>query len=104
MRQSVRWKCELHHSGLGQGLDELGQGEDADAAQSELRRHFLHGRLRALAAFLAIQRQRHTDRRRAGGANDFDGFADGGAGGDHVIDDDHAALAAALPTMLPPSP
>ena len=64
-----------------EGLDEVGQREDADASQAELRRHFLHGRLRSLSAFLAIERERDAHRFRAGGADDVHGLADRGSGG-----------------------
>ena len=72
-------------------LDEVGQGEDADAPQTELGGHFLHGRKAALAALLPVQGERDTHGRGARGADDFHRFADGGAGRDDVIDDDHAA-------------
>ena len=37
-------------------------------------------------------KQEHSGRHGAGGLDDVDGLADGGAGGDHVIDDEHATL------------
>ena len=91
MRRTVRGNANCITRACGEGFDEVGQGQDADAAQSELRRDFLHRRLGALAAFLAVERQRHARGRRAGRADDFHGFADGGAGRDHVIDDHDAA-------------
>src|SRR6187399_547439 len=74
----------------GQGLDEVGKSKDADATQSKLCRHFLHVGLRPLTAFLAIERERHARGGRAGRADDFNGFANGGTRRDHVIDDDDA--------------
>src|ERR1700741_2512799 len=50
---------------LREGLDEIRQREDADAAQPVLLGHFLDRRLRALAAFLPIERERHARGRRA---------------------------------------
>src|SRR5689334_5037741 len=41
-----------------EGLDEVGQGEDADAAQSELGRHLLHRGEASLTSFLPIERKR----------------------------------------------
>src|SRR5690348_17328473 len=73
-------------------LDQVGQGQDADASQAELRRDLLDRGLAALTALLPIQRQRHSRGRCACGADDVHRLADGRARCDHVIDDDDATL------------
>src|SRR5689334_13079879 len=75
-----------------ESLDQIGQGQDADASQSELCRYFLHRRLRSLAALLAIERQSDAGRLRTRGADDLDRFANRRARRNHVVDDDDATL------------
>src|SRR4051812_495015 len=75
-----------------EGVYEIGEREDADAAQTELRRHFLDGRLRPLPALLAVERERDACGLRAGRVNDVDGFADRRSRRNHVVDDHHATL------------
>jgi hypothetical protein len=70
---------------------------------------FGHG-LRGRAAvgigcdFLPVQRDHDAGRDAAGGADDGQRFADGGAGGDHVVDDQHAAPGQRRADQVPPSP
>lgn len=76
--------------GLRKDVDEIAKRKQADTAQTELRFHFLHGRPLALAALLTIEGEQHGHWFGARALDEFDGFADGRARGDHVIDDDHA--------------
>src|SRR5690606_29126342 len=66
--------------------------DDADYGDAEFRLDFLYRRQLAVAPFLAVQRNEDAGRFGAGGADQFDGFADGGARGDDIIDNQHLAL------------
>src|SRR3990172_20397 len=68
------------------------QRDDTDHAQAQCRLHFLHGGLRAFAAFLPVEGDGHADRLRAGGPDDLYRLPDRGGGGDDVVHDQHLSL------------
>src|SRR6185437_5527891 len=59
----------------GQSLDEVTECDHAHTLEPMGRLDFLNGREGALAAFLAIECQRHTGRFGPGGTNDLQGLA-----------------------------
>src|ERR1700732_2779025 len=61
--------------GPRQGLGELGQCDDPHALEALLLLKLLHGARGTPPALLAVERQRHTRRLRARGANDLERFA-----------------------------
>src|SRR6516164_2178500 len=75
-----------------ESLDEIGECDDAHTSQTLTLFHLLHGTQRTLAPLLPIERQRDCHRLRAGGADGAERFAHRGAGGDHIVHDQHAAL------------
>lgn len=77
--------------GLGEQIDQRGEGQQTDAAQPEVGLDLLHGRTLALTALLPIERQQHADRFRARAPDEFNRLADRRARRDHVIDDHHAS-------------
>ena len=81
---------------FGLVLDEAEQFTEADDAEHrkcELLLDFLTGRKRCVfALFLAVQSDDNTRHLRTLSVDDIDGFPDGGAGGDDIIDDQDAAL------------
>src|SRR5262245_37851452 len=74
----------------GNRLDQIGKCDDAHTLNSEAYAHFLHRGLRALAKFLAIESKYDTGERRSGRVNQQGRFANGGAGGNHIVDHQHA--------------
>mmetsp|Transcript_61226 Transcript_61226/g.150649 ORF Transcript_61226/g.150649 Transcript_61226/m.150649 type:complete len:214 (-) Transcript_61226:526-1167(-) len=81
----------------GEVGQQVGQVGDRDHRQPVALLHLLHGRVLAVDAalgrlFLAVQRDGDATGGRAGGLDHLDGFTHRGAGGDHVVDDQHAAL------------
>src|SRR3954451_6091314 len=70
-----------------QGFDQRDEWDHAHTLEAVLRLELLHRRARALAPFLAVERERDGHRFRTCLANDVQRFTDGSARGDHVIDD-----------------
>src|SRR4051812_34706108 len=51
----------------------------------------LHGRAGALTSFLPVERERDGNGFSASLADEIERFTDGGASGDHIVDDHHAS-------------
>ena len=88
---------------IGEIFQHLLQGHNTDHRHSIITFNFLNRRQLALPSFLPIQGNQHTCRLGILCPNDLHDFTDGGAGGDHVVNDQHAASQRA-PTKVPPSP
>ncbi|MNE71260.1 hypothetical protein D3C80_1671170 [compost metagenome] len=76
---------------VGEELQHLGQRNDADHRNTEVALHFLDRRQLAVTALLAVQRDQHASSLGLLALDDLHDFADRGASGDHVVDDQHVA-------------
>ncbi|MNP32135.1 hypothetical protein D3C76_1253010 [compost metagenome] len=72
---------------IGQELQHLLQRNDADHRNTEIALHFLDRRQFAIATFLTVQGDQHPGGLGLLAFDDLHDFADGGAGGNHVVYD-----------------
>src|SRR5439155_5116095 len=79
--------------GPRQGLDEVGECDDAHTLKALLLLQLVYGARGSPSAFLAVERQRHARRLRARGANDLERFAHRGAriARDHSRSEEHTS-------------
>ncbi len=71
---------------LGQVVQHLFQGNDADHRHAVVPLHLLDGRQLALPSLLTIERDQHAGSLCFLGTNDLHHLSNGGAGCDHVVD------------------
>ena len=86
------WQVLLQGFVFSQKLQHLGQRYDADHRDAEVALDFLDGRQFAIAALLAVEGDQYARRFGALGVNDLHDFTDGGAGRDHVVNDQNVAF------------
>ena len=68
------------------------QGNDTGNLDSHLLLYLLYGGKFTLPAFLPVQRNDHPGRRGTGSMDQFDGFPDGGSGGNDIVHDQYLPL------------